>query len=182
VAADSYQRYLALQETHPEVAAEFAIGNFTVNKTGKKFSAISIDQAHEQLNALIKCDGGAVGLTENEAALGRWVIDDPEIMRMLQEFECDGISLDSRHHEQTPACQKKFKEDISNLLHVFDEENPFSESESNDLVSLDDHVLADPAVVKTVKTAWEHGKSQFIKYTEEQLQGSMSIPCPSSSK
>ena len=35
------------------------------------FSGIAIDQAHEQNNASVKGDG-AVGLTENTAALRRW--------------------------------------------------------------------------------------------------------------
>lgn len=40
-------------------------------KTRKRFSAIALDQAHEQDNAVVKGDSGAVGLTENPAALKR---------------------------------------------------------------------------------------------------------------
>src|SRR6218665_1990072 len=89
---------LCITETHPDIESEFAKG---------KFSAISIDQAHEQLNAMIKGDGGAIGITENEATLSRWVIVGPEIMRILHEFE-DGKNSspdDFKHHEQKPACQ-----------------------------------------------------------------------------
>ena len=32
------------------------------------------DRAHEQNNAAVKGDGGAVGLTENPAALHRWMV------------------------------------------------------------------------------------------------------------
>ncbi len=52
-----------LPTKHPEVNKMFTAGNFTVQKTNKVFSAIPIDQAHEQNNAYIKDDGGAVGLT-----------------------------------------------------------------------------------------------------------------------
>ena len=38
-----------------------------VKKTAQRFSII--DQGHEQSNAAMKHDGGAVGLTENLAAL-----------------------------------------------------------------------------------------------------------------
>ena len=48
-----------------EVHAEFQNGGFTINKTGNPFSEMAIDQAHEQNNAMVKGDGGAVGLTEN---------------------------------------------------------------------------------------------------------------------
>ena len=54
---------VTLESKHPSVFTEFLAGNFTVKKTTRAFSAISIDQAHEQNNASVKGDGGAVGLT-----------------------------------------------------------------------------------------------------------------------
>ena len=54
-----------LQTTHPNVYHEFINGHFAMQKTSNTFSAMSIDQCHEQQNDLIKDDGGAVGLTEN---------------------------------------------------------------------------------------------------------------------
>ena len=61
----------ALPQTAPDVARRFDDGFFTVNKSSKRFSAIAIDQAREQNNAIVKGDGGAVGLTENPSALRR---------------------------------------------------------------------------------------------------------------
>lgn len=43
------------------------------------FSALAIDHAHEQNNASVKGDGGAVGLTENPSALRRWMVSGPEM-------------------------------------------------------------------------------------------------------
>ena len=40
-------------------------GNWVVKKTTNSFSAMPIDQVHEQNNELVKGSGGAVGLTEN---------------------------------------------------------------------------------------------------------------------
>ena len=42
----------------------------------RAFSAIAIDQAHEQNNAAVKGDGDAVGLTENLAPK-RWMVFRP---------------------------------------------------------------------------------------------------------
>ena len=56
----------------PKLNAEFEKGNFTVHKSPRLFSSIAIDQAHEQNNALVKSDGGAIGLTED--AMRRWTI------------------------------------------------------------------------------------------------------------
>ncbi|XP_042206651.1 general transcription factor II-I repeat domain-containing protein 2-like, partial [Homarus americanus] len=63
------QDMMCLEQQHPEVAREFYKGNFVVHKSGREFSAIAIDQAHEQNNAVIKGDGAAIGLTEDPAAL-----------------------------------------------------------------------------------------------------------------
>ena len=75
-----------LPERHPEIARKFREDSFTVHKTKKVFSSIQIDQAHEQNNACIKGDGGAVGLTDNPAAFRRWMIAGPETARVIEEF------------------------------------------------------------------------------------------------
>ena len=44
-------------------------GNFVVNKSEMVFSAISIDQGHEQNNSKVKCEGGTIGILDNANAL-----------------------------------------------------------------------------------------------------------------
>ena len=73
--------------THPDIHQEFTNRSFIVFKTEKVFSSIALDHAHEQVNASVKGEGGAVGLTENPAALRRWMIAGPEVARIIQEFE-----------------------------------------------------------------------------------------------
>lgn len=62
---------LALEDKHPDVFAEFMAGNFTLKKATHAFSALAIDQAHEQNKASVKGVGGAVGLTRDLVALRR---------------------------------------------------------------------------------------------------------------
>ena len=45
-----------------------------VHKSCQKFSALTIDHTHEQANAMIKVDGGVIGVTEDPSALRRWMI------------------------------------------------------------------------------------------------------------
>ena len=54
---------VSLQVTHPDVHNEFQKGNFVVRKSSREFSGLAIDHAHEQANAVIKGDGGAVRRT-----------------------------------------------------------------------------------------------------------------------
>ena len=43
-----------LEKKHPDILEKFKAGKFVVNKSGNKFSAIAIDQCHEQSNAIMK--------------------------------------------------------------------------------------------------------------------------------
>ena len=61
---------VGLRNRCPGVFREFQRGAFTAKKSA--LYANSLDQAHEQVNALVKGDGGAV--TEHPGAL--WEMDD----------------------------------------------------------------------------------------------------------
>ena len=78
-----------LSEKKTGVLAEFKAGKFVIYKISNKFSAMAIDQCHEQNNALIKGSGGAIDLTGNPGALRRWTVAGPEIVCLTREFEGD---------------------------------------------------------------------------------------------
>ena len=50
----------------------FDLGNLTVKKTSRVFSAMGIHQAHEQNNRAVKIDGGAIDIMTKESALLEW--------------------------------------------------------------------------------------------------------------
>ena len=114
---------ISLDNQLPALAEEFRKGNFVVQKAHHAFSAIPIDQAHEQNNKCVKGDGGAVGLTENTSQLLRWMISGPEMARVIGQFEAaqeqiknvNSKRLEVRHHEQFKAVQEKFTKQAENL-------------------------------------------------------------------
>ena len=59
---------------HPYIYQEFQSGKFIVFKSSRPFSAMAIDQLHEQANAVIKGECGATGVNEAPAAFRRWMI------------------------------------------------------------------------------------------------------------
>ncbi|KAK0146492.1 hypothetical protein N1851_014183 [Merluccius polli] len=130
-----------LPRKHPNIAQEFHAGNFTVQKSMRVFSSIAIDQAHEQMNACIKGDGGAVGLTDNPSALLRWMVAGPEVARLIQEFEFSVL------------------EDFG---------NPFEE-ESKDLIVLHSKEIPGPSAVERVRNVKQTGEHQFEMYSMECL-------------
>ena len=94
---------LSLEHKHPGVFHEFQSGKFVVFKTIRTFSAIAIDQAHEQANAVIKGEGGAIGVTDDPSAPRRWMVAGPEVSRLATEYEIVSKAKDAnekvRHHE-----------------------------------------------------------------------------------
>ena len=136
------------------------------------FSGIAIDLAHEQNNASVKDDGGAVGLTENPAALRSWMVSGPEMARLIGEFEVSTKKrnkTDFRHHEQRKHAQMTFGRDITSLTDVIKEMgNPFAEN-SKDLLVLDSRDLADPAVIDTLRQIKSIGQEQYDTYVNERL-------------
>ena len=68
-----------LPSLSPATELNFRDSLFVVHKTRNKFSGLARDQAHEQNNALVKSDGGAVGLTENPGALRCWMVAGPDM-------------------------------------------------------------------------------------------------------
>ena len=94
---------MSLEQHHPQVAREFRSGNFEVNKSHREFSAFTIDQAHEQVNALINGDGGVIGVTENPSALRRWMVAGPEVSHLVTQCDILSGAKDTKrstiHHE-----------------------------------------------------------------------------------
>ena len=166
-----------LAKKHPEVEAEFKSGNFVVHKSGNKFSAMALDQAHEQNNALVKGSGGAIGLTGNPGALKRWMVAGPEIARITTEFEEQAIKqqddhgdMQRNHHDQQPCVQTAFLKEVKALVAVLDEMgNPFLEH-SDDLLAIDTRDIVDKEVAETVRNIETVGEEQYTKFLTERLE------------
>ena len=91
----------SLQSYHPGVYKEFCQGKFKINKSGKPFSSIGIDQAQKQNNKLVKIDGGVTDLLNDNAALLKWTVADPEIAEMVRSFFCnDDEDTEIPHHHK----------------------------------------------------------------------------------
>ena len=82
------------------------------SKSSRVFSAIGLDQAHEQENMNIKGNGGVKGLAQNSAARDSWSAGTPELSRSLTSFE-ELYSLSkntealTEHHTQNNLILKK---------------------------------------------------------------------------
>ena len=167
------------------------------------FSKIATDHALEQSNAYVKRNGEAVvGLTENPAALLRWMIGGPALSQLIQEFHTalksdrpsDVVDM-CLHHEQTKSVQNTFCKDVSSLVSIIaDCENPFME-DSDDLLVLQTKSIVDGAVNETVNNIHTVGLEQFRCFVQERLLEQTKVltepnkrnkpplmPCPNANK
>ena len=110
---------MTLEQQHPQLAVEFHNGKFVVHKSSREFSAMAFDQAHEQANAVIKGDGGAISLTEDPSALRRWMVSGPEVRHRVVQYEAASEAKDitkhSSHHEQTERTQTVFFQKVDSV-------------------------------------------------------------------
>ena len=126
---------------------------------------------HEQANALIKGDGGAIGVTEDPSALRRWMVAGPEVSHLVAEYEVLSGAKDATrstaHHEQTISAQRVFLEKVGRLTKViYDLGNPFQE-ESNYLLTLDTKEIAHTSVHELVSTHYEGGADRFCAFLKD---------------
>ena len=115
---------MILSEKQPGVLAEFKAGKFVNYKTSNKFSAMAIDQCHEQNNAFFIGSGGAIGLIEIPAALRGWTVVGPKIVRITKEFEGNrghSVTANQQHHDQQPGVQQNFLKDVTSLVTTIDD-------------------------------------------------------------
>ena len=135
-----------------------------VKKTAQRFSAIATDQGHEQNNAAVKDDEGAVRLTESPAALKHWRVSGPEMARVIGELEASTDKrkkLDPRHHEEAKHVQKAFEQDVRSLVSTIEEMGNLFTEDSSDLLTLDSRDIADAAVIDTVRQIEKLGEEQY---------------------
>ena len=93
----NYDRWLSahirdmysLSEKHPAIYQEFIAGRFVAHKTNRSFSAMALDQAHEQANPNVKGDGGAVGLTKNPMRYNSGWLHAPKYQEWWQSLKME---------------------------------------------------------------------------------------------
>ena len=74
---------------------------FTAKIANNRSSNIDINQNHEQLNAYLKKSGVIIGLTEDSAALGKFLVYAPLLIELCNDFE---ISL-TDVRDKVSACK-----------------------------------------------------------------------------
>ena len=148
------------------VTDEFVKGHFTIKKTERIFSAIGINQAHEQNNKSVKIDGGAIGILDNEQALLEWTVSGPYIANMVCSTE---NTLSTNHHEDNDSFEKDFREKRFSLIETFTKfDNPSTESQP-DLINIVSKKVMSEKATTSVRNAHSVSKKQCSDFIKERL-------------
>ena len=176
----NYSRLVAIHlrdigSLNQSVLEQFLHGNFVVQKTNRRFSAMPVDQCHEQNNKLIKTAGGFVGLTDNPTGLKRWMVAGPEVSRVLQEFESEALPQseseeDLSHHQEGHSMQLSFQKQVNSVVSVVQARgNPFCD-DFPELVTIDSRKVLDLSVAHSIRNLQSIGKENFDKFAKDVLE------------
>ena len=167
---------MLLSQKHRNVPGEFRAGKIMVHKTNNKFSAMAIDQYHDQKNDIIKGSCVAVGLTDNPPAHGSLMVVGPEVARMIAEFDDDTMTShqkdsEQHHHEQHPGSISpsnicKRSQSLSAMVEEMG--SPFLE-DSEDLLVLHTKDNMNVTVWETVRIVEIFGEEQYLRFVNEKL-------------
>ena len=112
------------------------------------------EQAHGQCNAMVKGNGGAVGLASSPGALRRWVTAGPQIAPLLKSFDHSMASKSA---------------DCKAMRHKKEAGNSF-EDDGRCLFALDSKVIVDAAAMTAVSSVITSGIQQYNNFVEERLE------------
>ena len=168
---------LTLSTKNPFIFQNFMEGKFVIHKAEKRFSGIAIDQGHEKNNKEVKGDGGIIGITFNEKALARWLLAGPHICNITKDLINDISTkkicsdLEFLHHEESPAHQKWYCEDVRKLIVTIRElGNPFLEQSTDALIVLHNGQMHKGIDVTNVARAEKVGRDLFEEFMVKRLQ------------
>ena len=148
------------------VADEFVNGDFTIKKTERIFSAIGIDQAHEQNNKSVKIHSGAIAFLGNEHALLKRTASGPYIANMVCSTE---NTLSTNHHKDNDSFEKDFRKKQFSLIETFKKfDNRFTESQPDLINIMSKEVISEKAAT-SVRNAYSVSKKQCSDFAKEIL-------------
>ena len=160
------------QKQDSGLTVEFSKGKFVAQKSLCRYSAIALDQNHEQCNKDVKGSGGAIGLFNQEPALRRWMTAHPMLSKTCKEFENDLLGNRSTsvfHHEETKTFQEKFDTDVKRLVEVIEDKLSIFSDDSGELFTLYTKHVADEEGVLQLRMLKENAIDIYQKLVKTVL-------------
>ena len=166
---------ITLEDTAPQVHGEFVQGKFSINRTGKSFAGVSVDQVLEQtLNRDSKSSSGLVGISNNEEARNKWFFTTHirahllGLQRDLCEVKSENPSAAAAHKEDRSPVTMKDEASIQAILATLErfEVNPFR---GGDLTNLATGIKPSKDGATHISSAPTIGRDRATEFIQERL-------------
>ena len=135
---------------------------------------MGINQCHENMHKTVKKKRVQWRADDK---LKHWMLCSPEVARFVKEFEKVSMlrkrdPINFRHHEETPAFQKRFQTNYRNSISEFKKSsNPFlCKDDDIDFYQFDTKDLMIPDMIKTIYEIECLGQRQIKRFVSEWLQ------------
>ena len=170
------QDLLSLPIACPQLYQEFERGNFVVQISGREFSRIHYDQAHEQSNKTIKSNKGPIDFVNrrSDELQRRWEIAGSEIAEYLEKVKSkilEGSNKNDTHrHEDDPTHNVMFRKDYTTIIVRLLPVSPFLE---DSFIKVGTDIAYSEEVCVLVDSLPEIGQQQykeFVRHTAYHMQ------------
>ena len=168
----------ALEQSDPVIWEAFSNGEFAVQKTKIPFVALGMDHAGEQVNKILKIDGGLVGVSRNVNARNRFMITAPIIAGISTKAkEICGIKTEKKDHHQLSKAYVQLQHDmVEKFDKVFESVNlNFHEKSDHSMRNFITNKVFSDDIIKDILGFEETGKNRYKTIVQQRLQGNTDL-------
>ena len=164
----------ALERSDPVVWKAFTNGEFAVQKTKIPFVALGMDHAGEQVNKLLKINGGLVGVSKNVNARNRFMITAPIIAEIATKAKqrC-GLKTEKTEHHQLSKAYVQLQHDMVDRFNgIFESVNlNFHDKSDTSMRNFITNKVFSDDIIRDVLEFEQTGKKRYEKIVQERLKG-----------
>ena len=165
-----------LEESHPDIYANFMNGSFSIKDTTHQFVAVGGDQKLEQsINLSSKCSDSIIGHSKQKQFFTEWNLIYHEMMAVKNFFreyaDVHATNSDSyQHHQSSHAFTRKHEANVQSMVKFIDEKgSPVTTTSDTELQNFITKEVASDEVRSDLLNATAKGTAKYISFRKGRL-------------
>ncbi|MES9884227.1 MAG: TCR domain-containing protein [Sedimenticola sp.] len=164
-----------LKEECPETWEDLKRSDSNVKQSSIPFSHLFVDQGLEQQIRALKVTGGITGLTQNEAALDRFLLTAPEVARLVERFlnrysRSASVPARKEHYQLTGSMADRLARNATTIhtcIISHCDGNPFDEG--TDLVNIASMMAIEAHAKDDILNRDQKGQARYVQFVNDRL-------------
>ena len=148
--------------------------HWVVRKSLVPFTSLGCDHALEQVNRVLKGDGGLVGITKNPSTRTKFFLIQDELLAIKVKSFGRSATV-SKHHKDSPAVTKNTHEMTKQVASLLRQHNPFTRDKAQ-LTTVLSRKVAPDEIVNALTRIEETGKEALLEYEEGRIRTAQKSP------